>query len=73
MISEKSVKPILSLDEYLLRFTSEDNASFSDIHENDREKMIQKLAIMAAPYQKLKNSEPIAIETSENKIFFDGY
>lgn len=34
------------LDQYLSRFTSEDNASFSDIHANDKQMFLQKLAIL---------------------------
>lgn len=36
----------MGLNEFLRRFTSEDNASFQELHELDQEKFRQKIAWM---------------------------
>lgn len=36
----------MSLDEYLRRYTSEDNQAFVDIHEKDRQEFLKKVAWM---------------------------
>lgn len=42
----KKAKNKMGLNEFLRRFTSEDNASFEELHEMDQEKFRQKIAWM---------------------------
>lgn len=36
----------MSLDEYMTKFTSEDNSSFQELHEKDHEHFLSKLQWM---------------------------
>ena len=55
----------MGLDEYLRRFTSEDNASFQEIHEKDREKFLQRIGWMFTESEKYQKLNQLAIEHSD--------
>ena len=52
----------LSLNEYLTKYTSEDNASFQTLHEQDREKFLSKIAWMFKDSERYKQINQLAIE-----------
>ena len=52
----------MGLDEYLRRYTSEDNKSFQEIHDKERENFLQKLNWMFTEHQKYDKINNLAIE-----------
>ena len=51
----------MSLDEYLRRYTSEDNQSFKELHDKDRERFLKKISWMFAEDNKYKQLNTLAI------------
>ncbi|CDW83585.1 protein dgcr14 [Stylonychia lemnae] len=56
----------MGLDEYLRRFTSEDNSSFQEIHQKDRQKFLNKIAWMFNDHDKYANLNQLSIENQPN-------
>jgi hypothetical protein len=52
----------MGLDEYLRRYTSEDNASFKDVHDKDREAFLKKISWMFNENEKYQKLNLLAIE-----------
>ena len=56
----------MGLDEYMRKFTSEDNASFQEIHDADRERFQAKIGWMYSESDQYVQINQLAIENGAN-------
>ena len=56
----------MGLDEYMRKFTSEDNASFQELHDADREKFMAKIGWMYSESEEYARINQLAIENGQN-------
>ena len=58
---ERTQAPRMGLDKFLSKFTSDDNASFQEIHEKDRERFQQRIQWMFDESEKYRTLNQLAL------------
>ena len=56
----------MGLNEYMRKFTSEDNASFQELHDADRDRFLAKIAWMYSESEEYAKINNLAIENGQN-------
>lgn len=58
----------MSLDQFLSKYTSEDNSSFQKIHDKDREDFIKRIGWMFNENEKYSKLNQLAIENGNKDM-----